>query len=212
MTLSPRNSTWIISDTHFGHKNIIKFQQRPETHEEIMLSNWIERVGEDDVILHLGDVFLGKDGNPLRWASIISRMPGRKYLIPGNHDKQKRRLYEEVAGFQVIRPFIHNGIAYTHRPISSDFPVFHDEWDSNDTLVDWFRLHDTVRDAKAREGWHTNVHGHIHGNSLNWSADLYDEPSPFADKLYVNACVEVNDFAPIQLGNLLPKAIAGDHA
>jgi len=53
------NKTWLISDTHFGHKNIVQYQQRPESHEVIMLSEWIDAVGEHDDILHLGDVFMG---------------------------------------------------------------------------------------------------------------------------------------------------------
>ena len=60
MPIRVSNALWVWSDTHFGHKNIIKFQQRPETHEVIMLDNWIKRVPEDAQILHLGDVFLGK--------------------------------------------------------------------------------------------------------------------------------------------------------
>lgn len=37
------NALWVTSDTHYGHGNIVRFQQRPTNHEVIMLSNWIRR-------------------------------------------------------------------------------------------------------------------------------------------------------------------------
>ena len=30
-------STWVVSDTHFGHRNIVGFCHRPENHEDIMI-------------------------------------------------------------------------------------------------------------------------------------------------------------------------------
>lgn len=174
-----KNSTWITSDTHFGHRNIIKFQQRPESHEVIMLSEWIRLVGEEDYILHLGDVFMGKQGNPDRWADVIYRLPGRKYLILGNHDKSKSSMYQR-AGFTIIDPFVWKGVAFTHRPITPQYPA-PNSWQ-----------------------WHTNIHGHIHGNILGKSeATLEHDGSPIAGKKYINVSVEATDYKPRQVGSLL---------
>lgn len=174
MTLALSNKLWLIADTHFGHHNIIAFQQRPGTHETIMLSEWIYAVGEDDPILHLGDVFLGKDGNPGRWAAIVSRLPGRKYLILGNHDRAPRSLYER-AGFEIIEPFVERGIAFTHRPASAEWPA-------------------------PKGDWHTNIHGHVHGNEYRPEHD----GTPLASKLYINVSVEATEFKPVRLGNVCP--------
>lgn len=171
--LRVNNNLWIISDTHFGHQNIIKFQQRPINHEVIMLSEWIKYVGEDDQILHLGDVFMGKDGNPARWAAVISRMPGDKYLILGNHDKANKSLYAQ-AGFKIVKPFCKYGFAFTHRPISLEWP------------------HENLKD------WHTNIHGHTHGNPHRQEHD----GTFFIEKDYINVCVEVMDYKPRQLGTI----------
>lgn len=192
--LRVNNKLWLWSDTHFGHKNIVKFQARPETHEVIMLDNWIRRVPDDAQILHLGDVFLGKQGNPERWARVISRMPGEKFLILGNHDKAKLRLYEEVAGFTLLKPFIHrrpdgkNGaIAFSHRPITYEYPMY-DEHAKVDMLPE-----------NPFDGWAVNVHGHVHSNEYRPEHDgTYLE-----NKRYVNVSVEVTDLAPRQLGSIL---------
>lgn len=164
MTLKVNNKLWLISDTHFGHKNIVKFQQRPETHEEIMLSEWIWRVGEYDQILHLGDIFMGKQGNPNRWASICSRLPGEKFLIKGNHDREDNSLYEQ-AGFTVISPFVHFPLLFSHKPATV-----------NSVLASWT--------------WETNIHGHIHGNVLGQNPADPEDSHTIPDKNYIMSALK----------------------
>ncbi len=48
--------TWIISDTHFGHKNIIKYCDRPLNHNELMIEQWGDLIKWQDNVLHLGDL------------------------------------------------------------------------------------------------------------------------------------------------------------
>ena len=57
---------FIISDTHFGHKNIIKYCNRPfedtEAMDKALIKNWNEMVSNKDLVIHLGDVALcGKE-------------------------------------------------------------------------------------------------------------------------------------------------------
>lgn len=183
--LKVRNNLWLISDTHFGHRNIIRYGERPESHEAIMLSNWIERVGEDDQILHLGDVTMGA---PARWEKIISRLPGEKFLMKGNHDHRDDAPYER-AGFTIVRPFIWRpnseksiGVAITHEPIGT-------KWSPGGFPLD---------------DWNVNIHGHVHQTAFK-DKDPKHDGHPLEGKGYINVCVEVTDFAPIQLGNLLPR-------
>lgn len=177
------NNTWLISDTHFGHKNIIKFQARPESHEVIMLANWIKYVREDDYILHMGDVFMGKQGNPEKWAAVVSRLPGKKHLILGNHDKQPASLYER-AGFTIVPEFIRKGVVFTHRPVSVEYPG---------------------PTADAGAWWHTNIHGHTHSNIMMPASEPTEHDGHLiSGKTYLNVCVEITDFKPVQVGNVCP--------
>lgn len=76
-----------ISDLHLGHKNIIKFDNRPfdntKDMEDKIISNWNSVVKEDDEVYILGDMFW-KNGEAER---ILSELKGEKYLLLGNHDK-----------------------------------------------------------------------------------------------------------------------------
>jgi calcineurin-like phosphoesterase family protein len=190
--LRVRNGLWIWSDTHFGHRNIVKFQQRPETHETIMLSNWATRVRDDDQILHLGDVFLDRKGFPGRWPALIARMPGEKFLVKGNHDDEDNARYE-LAGFTVIEPFVFRRIAFTHEPIGTlfnpgDFPL---------------------------DSWDVNIHGHIHRGQMGSKArDGLEQHDgfPWEGKTYLNVSVEETGLAPVQLGNVfrLPPKEGGE--
>ena len=95
---------YVISDTHFGHKNIIKYCDRPQYHEELMIVNWAKIIKETDVVLHLGDLMMGGDDFYDHFKdNIASKLTGNKYIILGNHDKRK---YDyEAIGFKVIKPF-----------------------------------------------------------------------------------------------------------
>ena len=89
--------TWFVSDTHFGHRNILSdrmHRPRPfasiEEHDERLISRWNDRVRDDDIVYHLGDFAFG--GGHARARAIFDRLRGRKNLIIGNHETQGMRL------------------------------------------------------------------------------------------------------------------------
>ena len=128
--------TWVISDTHFCHRNIIKYCNRPfETVEQMnlyLIEQWNKTVSESDEVLCLGDFCLA---GARRVEQIGQQLKGRKILILGNHDGASMDTYH-YADFRKISsyPIYKDGILFSHYPIA-DTPV-------------------------------PNVHGHIHDKNL----------------------------------------------
>ena len=83
---------FFVSDTHFGHENIIKFCNRPfkttKEMDEALIKNWNDVIGPDDIVFHLGDFAFG--GSQL-WNDTLQRLNGHKILIIGNHDMKNLR-------------------------------------------------------------------------------------------------------------------------
>ena len=93
---------FLISDTHFNHKNIIEYENRPfdsvDTMNRTIINNWNSTVSPNDVVIHLGDVGLGNEAN---LKEIIPLLNGYKILIRGNHDRKSDNFFHEC-GFQDI--------------------------------------------------------------------------------------------------------------
>lgn len=85
-------NTFVVSDTHFFHKNIIKYCRRPydslEEMSEGLIENWNSVVGKNDEVFHLGD-FSFDSVKIEKSEEILSRLNGHKILIKGNHDNHK---------------------------------------------------------------------------------------------------------------------------
>lgn len=97
MTSNTKFNRFYVSDSHFGHANIIKYCSRPyddtDQMDADMISRWNAVVGVDDEVWHLGDVAMSYDVA----KRIVPLLNGRKYLILGNHDKNRKQMIE--AGF-----------------------------------------------------------------------------------------------------------------
>ena len=61
---------YYIADMHFGHTNVIRFDNRPfadtEQMDEVLIQNWNERVTADDTVYVLGDAFWKNEENSIR--------------------------------------------------------------------------------------------------------------------------------------------------
>ncbi len=127
-------TVYFTADTHFGHKNIIKYCNRPfsstEDMQEGIISKWNDTVGDMDTVFHLGDFsFLDKD----KTRSILSRLNGNIVLVKGNHDASKHtelfgdvydmiELHVEDGGMQQLATLCHYPLAVWP---SSHFGMWH---------------------------------------------------------------------------------------
>lgn len=165
---------FVISDTHFGHENIIKYCGRPfanaELMDEVLIENWNSVVKPQDKVYHLGDVYMGhrrEDINP-----ILSKLNGKKRLILGNHDNGKDQvLQKHFQKIEMWRMFPEFGLLLTHVQVHES-ALFRGETGNE-------------KDPKKLK----NVHGHIHNLA-----------SPTPDHHCV--CVEQINYTPVNIEEL----------
>lgn len=102
---------WIISDTHFYHTNIEKYEPKRleiaksngyEDSFQYMIDKWNEKIKPDDEVLHLGDFAWWKNSI----SEITSKLNGKKTIIRGNHDRVTYRFPE--AGWRLVECAIVN--------------------------------------------------------------------------------------------------------
>lgn len=112
---------WCISDTHFFHENIKKYENRPEGFEKTVIANWNKLVKYDDLIIHLGDVLMGLNSAD-NCKSIMATLPGKKILCRGNHDVEKKwgtGVGFMERGFDVaVDYFVYDRYAFSHCPLT----------------------------------------------------------------------------------------------
>ena len=82
-------NVYFIADLHLGHKNCIRFDNRPfdtvEEMDDYIIRAWNRKVSKDDHVYVLGD-FAYKNRTTI--ADYTRRLNGFIHLIRGNHDKR----------------------------------------------------------------------------------------------------------------------------
>lgn len=86
--LRQKQNLYFTSDLHFGHRNVIRFCNRPFENEkemgEKLIENWNNTVSNDDIVFVLGDTFWFNDSRSIK--KVLSRLNGETiYILPGNH-------------------------------------------------------------------------------------------------------------------------------
>lgn len=125
---------FFTSDTHFWHKNVIKYCSRPyesvEKMNEALIQNWNDTVNDDSIIFHLGDFgFCGSEN----FARLIQSLHGHIYWILGNHDYRNwRDSYKNLVEYVSPKMSIQIGdtkILLNHEPLLSFSGQFNNkEW------------------------------------------------------------------------------------
>ncbi|MBI4052659.1 MAG: 2'-5' RNA ligase family protein [Candidatus Diapherotrites archaeon] len=80
--------TFLISDLHLDHANIIKFCKRPfknvEEMNRALVDNWNKTVSKNDTVYFLGDMAYGKNSRSAKYW--LSKLNGKIVFIEGNHE------------------------------------------------------------------------------------------------------------------------------
>lgn len=135
------------SDPHFGHKNVIKYCNRPfadiDEMDEILIKNWNTKVSPNDTVYLLGDISYR---NMSRTSEIFARLNGDIKLAYGNHDqliKKNRNLQNRFS------------------EIATDFEIKITDSTNTERLLVMSHFPKLVWHQHHRGSWH--IHGHCHG-------------------------------------------------
>lgn len=140
-----------IGCTHFGHKNCIKFDNRPfssiKNHDDALVKNWNSVVGVNDEVYHLGDIFYATTKE--NTLDILDRLNGKIHLIRGNHDqetlKRAKNKFESIQDYIRIK---HKG---------SEICMFHYP------ILEWDKCHRGL----------IHLHSHVHQNLQKKEKEFY---------------------------------------
>ena len=133
------NKIFVTADLHFGHTNIIEYENRPflnaEIMDRVMINNWNNVVGKRDTVFVLGDVsFYHQE----KTTEIIESLAGRKILIKGNHDRRNNQWWVDV-GFYEVSTYT---IIYREKYVMQHYPPMY----MNDAIPYFY------------------IYGHVHGS------------------------------------------------
>ena len=180
---------YIISDTHFNHKNIIDYCNRPfkdiDEMNNTIIDNWNKSVKKDDIVYHLGDFFLG---SKFDLKDIVDRLNGTIYLIRGNHDRLTGTIYLIRGNHDrlTVKSYEDCGII-----VLKNAPIIMDDYKI-------MLSHRPLPDTMIKDGY-INIHGHIHQNKLK---DTYDN-ALFDKNKHINVSCDMLNFKPVLLEKLL---------
>jgi len=138
--------TWLTSDLHLFHSNIIVYCGRPQPDvdqmNESIISAWNSVVSPDDRVVVVGDLSAGLGSRKDELKEVIGRLKGRKTLVRGNHDHQTNEWYTS-AGFETVTDWmLEDRMLFIHKPATSVNP-------------DVMRIFERLEPELV-------VHGHIH--------------------------------------------------
>lgn len=170
-----------ISDWHYGHKNVLGFDNRPFTNIEQMneelIRRWNSVVSAGDLVYILGDMFWC---TPKIAAPIMEQLNGQKILVKGNHDRwhdsKFDKLFVKIDEYMEIEDEGRN-VVLCHYPI----PCFKNHF----------------------YGW-IHLYGHVH-NSFEWN--MMEHQRFLMEELYDRQCNMINVGAMMPWIDYTPRTL-----
>jgi calcineurin-like phosphoesterase family protein/2'-5' RNA ligase len=174
----PNKSVYFIGDTHFDHKNIIKYCHRPFSSitemNQTIKDNWNGTVADNGMVYFLGDWTFGWRHKPAKYWK--RQLKGDIVSIRGSHDR-------EAGGIQFLD--------FEELHVNEyDFLLIHNP-NPNDRQQ-------TEKQKKKLQNWHGWViHGHVHNNAMD------RHPFINGERKTINVGVELINYKPVSLQYLL---------
>lgn len=183
------SKNFYISDLHFGHKNIIRYDNRPfssvEEMDQTLIKNWNNVVTDQDFVYILGDISWYDE---YKTVEIFKQLKGSKILIKGNHDYIKRGS-ELAKCFTSIQDYAELYLDKKNKVVMSHYPI-------------------PFWNGQFRDSIH--LYGHVH-NSHQWNImeSWMDEARALQDvpmRAYNVGCMmEWMGYTPRTLNEIIEK-------
>lgn len=147
-------NTFIISDTFFGRRNIIKLYNRPfnnvDEMNNMMVGNWNSVVGENDVVYHLGNFAW----DPRTAIDILELLNGKIIFILGEYDDALLEVVEYFSDkIEILDRDIYKD--YKNRVILSHYPL--ESWPGKERGIYHFHGHDIKLDTDLSKMRRINI-------------------------------------------------------
>lgn len=169
---------YYIGDTHFGHAQCIKHDNRPfdsiEEMDKYIINAWNSRVRHSDNVYIIGDFSFKSRRKP---EDYLRKLKGKKYLILGNHDS-------DIMKSAVAKSYFED--------IDNIMRVY-----DNDNGVVLQLCHYPLAEWKGYYKNYYHIYGHLHANvndALNYM---------LRQKRALNAGCMLNNYMPVTLSELI---------
>ena len=189
-------SIFYVSDTHFGHENIIRLCERPfasvQEMNEALIENWNKRVKGGDRVYILGDMFY----KTVDAEEILARLKGEKHLVLGNHDACWLEEYMVGSSSDAL-PHKSYRFVKSKKDLSLYFKSVSQISQITDGDKGAVLCHYPLLTWKHEKRLYM-IHGHLHNNTTD---PLFHHLAE--SERILNAGVELNGYAPVTLDELL---------
>ncbi len=174
---------YYISDIHFRDQKVFDKCHKIDTFENLdiyedkIISNWNEKVNDNDDVYLLGDI---ADDN-FNAIPLLKLLKGNKYLVVGNHDLKMLPVYRNSSIFKEVKDDMliddcNRKVHLCHYPI-----------------MDWMEFN--------RGGY--LIYGHIHNKTIANGYAYGQIKDYYRDKLAFNCGVDVIGYTPRTLDELI---------
>jgi len=181
---------FFIGDTHFYHKNVILYDDRPfkddnglpdiQLMNEELIKNWNRVVKKTDVVFHLGDVVFG---GVEKTKEIVDQLNGEIHLIMGNHDSFK--IMNKIGRFSSISDRLN---LYIKTDSSKKGLLF---------ILDHFAILSWDKQHKGSIHLHAHSHGSLMKSEIDWVREDY-----YKRKVIDVGCMNLN-YTPISYDEVI---------
>lgn len=185
---------YYVGDTHFGHENIIKYCRRPFADAATMDQVMYEAIRLIDTgrntLYHVGDFAFGPGKLYKKYGELL--YAERHTLIMGNHDR-----LSDPSDRRKVQTWFRT-IVGTREAWRTNQLVVEDKLPGAPVKV--LLSHLPQRDLR---GCAYNVYGHFHNNLFTQPEREAEWLWALKDERYLNAGVEITDYMPMTLAQLI---------